>query len=46
MGVRICVYSILVGKPENKMPLGRPRSKLENNIKICIQEIGRWLGLD
>jgi hypothetical protein len=31
--------TILVGKPEGKRPLGRPRRKLKNNIKIDVREI-------
>ena len=34
------VYRILVGKPEGKKPLGRPRHKWEDNIKMDIQEMG------
>jgi hypothetical protein len=34
-----------VGKPEGKKPLGRPRSRLVNNITMDIKEIG-WGGLD
>jgi hypothetical protein len=30
----------LVGKPEGKRPLGRPRSRWKYNIKIAIQEVG------
>jgi hypothetical protein len=33
------VYGVLVGKPEGKGPLGRPRDRWENNIKIDIQEV-------
>jgi hypothetical protein len=40
MGERRCVYSVLVGKPEGKTPLGRPRPKLEDNIKMDLQEVG------
>jgi hypothetical protein len=38
-------YRILVGKPEGKRPLGRPRRKWEDNIKIDLREIG-WGGMD
>jgi hypothetical protein len=38
-------YRILVGKPEGKKPLGRPRSKWVDNIKIDIRETGR-VGVD
>jgi hypothetical protein len=34
------VYRILVGKPEGKRPLGRPRRRWEDNIKIYLQEVG------
>jgi hypothetical protein len=43
------VYRVLVGKPEGKRPLGRPRSRLEDNIRIDLQEMGcggmDWIGL-
>jgi hypothetical protein len=38
-------YRILVGKAEGKRPLGRPRRRWVNNIKIDLREIG-WGGLD
>jgi hypothetical protein len=34
------VYRVLVRKPEGKRPLGRPRRRLEDNIKIELQEVG------
>ena len=34
------VYRVLVGKPEGKRPLGRPRRRLEDNIKMDLQEMG------
>ena len=34
------VYRVLVGKPEGKGPLGRPRRKWEGNIKIDLEEVG------
>ena len=34
------VYRVLVGKPEGKRPLGRPRNRREDNIKLDIQEVG------
>jgi len=34
------VYRVLVGKPERKRPLGRPRRRWEYNIKTDIQEVG------
>jgi hypothetical protein len=40
------VYRVLVGKPEGKRPLGRPRRRWEDNIKIYFQEVGKgtWTG--
>jgi hypothetical protein len=38
-------YRILVGKPEGKRPLGRPRRRWTDNIKINLGEIG-WGGMD
>jgi hypothetical protein len=38
-------YRILVGKPEGKRPLGRPRRKWGDNIKMDLREIG-WDGMD
>jgi hypothetical protein len=34
------VYSIFVGKPKGKTPVGRPRHRWEDNIKIDLGEIG------
>jgi hypothetical protein len=39
-GERRGVYRVLVGKPEGKRPLGRPRRKWEGDIKLYIREIG------
>jgi hypothetical protein len=41
------VYRGLVGKPEGKRPLGRPRRRWESNIKMNVQEVGCgvWTGL-
>jgi hypothetical protein len=38
-------YRILVGKPEGKRPLGRPRRRWADNIKMDLREIG-WDGMD
>ena len=40
------VYRVLVGKPEGKRPLGRPRRRWEDNIKMYLQEVGCgvWTG--
>jgi hypothetical protein len=40
MGEKWNAYRILVGKPEGKRPLGRPRRRCVDNIKIEIREIG------
>jgi len=40
VGERRGVSKDLVGKPEGKRPLGRPRSRWEDNIKMDIQEVG------
>ena len=40
MGERKCVYRVLVGKSEGKRPLGRPRRRWEDNIKMNFQEVG------
>jgi len=40
MGEGRGVYRVLVGKPEGKRPLGRPRCRWEDNIKIVLQEVG------
>jgi len=40
MGERRGVYRVLVGKPERKRPLGRPRRSWEDNIKMDFQEVG------
>jgi hypothetical protein len=43
------VYRALVGKPEGKRPLGKPRGRWEDNIRMDLQEVGcggiDWLGL-
>jgi len=40
MGERKGVCRALVGKPEEKSPLGRPRLRWEDNIKMDLQEVG------
>jgi hypothetical protein len=40
MGESSGVYMFLVGKPEGKRPLGKPRIRWEDNIKIGLQEVG------
>jgi len=39
MGERGGAYRVLVGKPEGKRPLGRPRHRWEDNIKMDLQEV-------
>jgi len=39
MGGRRGVYRVLVGKPEGKRPLGRPRRRREDNIKMDLQQV-------
>jgi hypothetical protein len=39
-------YRVLVGKPDGKRPLGRPRRRWEENIRIYLEEIGWGHGLD
>jgi hypothetical protein len=40
-------YRVLVGRPEGRRPLGRPRRRREDNIKMDLQEVGwgAWTGL-
>ena len=38
------VHKVLVGKPEGKRPLGRPRRRWEDNIKMDLDEVGRGCG--
>ena len=49
MGEGRGVYRVLVGKPEGKRPLGRPRHRWEDNIRMDLQEVGLgyedWIGL-
>jgi hypothetical protein len=50
MGEKRSAYRLLVGKPEGRRPLGRPRRRWVDNIKIDLREIGRddvnWIDLD
>jgi len=39
MGEKRGVYRVLVGKPEGKRPLGRPRRRWKDNIKMNLQEL-------
>jgi hypothetical protein len=45
MGEGIGAYRILVGRPEARRPLVRPRHRWEDNIKMDLQEV-RWEGMD
>jgi hypothetical protein len=49
MGEKRGVCRVLVGKPEGKRPLGRPRHRWEDNIRMDLQEVGcgvvNWIGL-
>jgi hypothetical protein len=42
MGEGRGVHRVLLGKPEGKSPLGRPRCRWEDNIKVDLQEVGCW----
>ena len=44
-GEEMCIQGFLVGKPEGKRPLGRPRHIWEDNIKMDLQE-GGWESMD
>ena len=49
MGQSRNAYRVSVGKPEGKRPLGRPRSRREDNIKMNLREVGcdpgEWMDL-
>jgi hypothetical protein len=49
MGEGRGVYRVLVGRPEGKIPLGRPRIRWEDNIKLDLRETGidgaNWIKL-
>jgi hypothetical protein len=53
MGEERGVYRVSVGKPEGNRPLGRPRCRWEDNIRMDLQEVGcgvwtgfGWLGIE
>jgi hypothetical protein len=46
MGDRRSAYRVLAARPEGKRPFGRPRCRWEDNVKMCLQEIGWGHGLD
>ena len=45
MGERRDAYRFWSGKPEGMRPLGRPRHRWEDNIKMYLQDLGAWTGL-
>jgi len=45
MGERRGAYRVLIGKPVGKRPLGRPRRRFEDNIKMDLEEV-KWVGMD
>ena len=49
MGEERGVYRVLLGKPEGRTPLGRPRRRCVDNIRMDLQEVGcgymDWIGL-
>ena len=45
MGKSTGVYRVLAGKPEGRRPLGRPRGRVEDNIKMDLQVVG-CVGMD
>jgi hypothetical protein len=45
MEVRRHAYRVLVEKPEGRRPLGRPRYRWEDNIKMDLRVVG-WVGMD
>ena len=44
MGEERVVHKVLVGKLEGRRPLGRPRRRWEDNIKMDLEEVGRGCG--
>jgi hypothetical protein len=46
MGERRGAYEVLAGKPEGKRPLGKPRHRWDDNIKVDLKEVecGTWTG--
>jgi hypothetical protein len=49
MGERRCIYRVVAENPKGKRPLGRPRRRWEDNIKMDLQEVGyrgmEWIEL-
>jgi hypothetical protein len=49
MGEKRVAYRILVGRPEGRRTFGRPRRRLDDNIKMDLQDVGwgrDWIELD
>jgi hypothetical protein len=48
MGEERKVYKVLVGKPAERRPLGRPRCRWEDGVRMDLREIGLgvWIGFD
>jgi hypothetical protein len=48
MGEERKLYKVLVGKPEGKIPLERPRRRWEDVVRIDLREtgLGAWIGFD
>jgi hypothetical protein len=48
MGEKIKVYKVLVGKSEGKRPLGRPRRRWEDEVRMDLRgiDLGVWIGFD
>jgi hypothetical protein len=36
----VIIYKVLMGKPEGKRPLGKPRRRWESNVKMALAEVG------
>jgi hypothetical protein len=45
IGERRCACRTFVGRPEGRRPLGRPRRRREDNLKMNLQEVG-WRGME
>jgi hypothetical protein len=45
MGERKGIYRVFIEKPNGKRPLGRPRCRWEDNVKMDRREVGAWIGL-
>ena len=48
-GEKRCVYRVMMGKPEDRRPFGRPRRRQEDDIKMDMQDVGQggmdWIDL-